>query len=140
MNISTKLKELRYSKGYTALYVADFLGITRSAYSNYEQSIRQPDYDILIKLALLYNVSTDYLLGLENEDGSKTYQEQSFKREVDSSELYAKERFRLSIAEFYGKDKNDVRKDMLDLTIDELISTKFRKKRSKPTTNKKPPK
>lgn len=32
-------------------------------YANYEYGIREPDFDTVIKLAKLYNVTTDYLLG-----------------------------------------------------------------------------
>jgi transcriptional regulator with XRE-family HTH domain len=33
----------------------------------------EPDLETLKKIALYFNVTTDYLLGLENEDGTKTY-------------------------------------------------------------------
>jgi transcriptional regulator with XRE-family HTH domain len=58
-----RLKELRNEKEYTQEEVATFLGITRPAYTAYEAGKRQPDYEILIKLANYFNVSTDYLLG-----------------------------------------------------------------------------
>jgi len=40
------------------------LGITFQALSNYERGLRDPDTELLAKLAELYSVSTDYLLGL----------------------------------------------------------------------------
>ena len=63
-NFATKLKEVREQSGVSQKKIAEYLGITRSAYSNYEQGIREPSYDILIKLAKLYDVTTDYLLGM----------------------------------------------------------------------------
>ena len=64
--MNKKLKLLRNEKNLSQKQVAEQLGITVSAYSNYEQGIREPSYDILIKIAKLYNVTTDYLLGLED--------------------------------------------------------------------------
>lgn len=62
MNI---LKEIRSKNGYTQQYVADYLEMTRAAYTNIENGKRQPDNNIIIKLSELYNVTTDYLLGRE---------------------------------------------------------------------------
>lgn len=63
-NMSQRLKRLRKENGLSQLQVAEKLYVTRSAYANYEQGTRQPGPDIIIKLAELYNVSTDYLLGV----------------------------------------------------------------------------
>lgn len=46
------------------MYVAEKLGITNSVLSNYERDYRDPDTKMLTKIAELYEVSTDYLLGL----------------------------------------------------------------------------
>ncbi len=43
------------------------LGLTKSVISAYETGLRLPSYDILIHIAKIYNVSTDYLLGLEHK-------------------------------------------------------------------------
>jgi transcriptional regulator with XRE-family HTH domain len=58
-----RLKELRNQKGITQEDVANYLGITRPAYTAYESGRRQPDDTIKGKLADYYNVSLDYLLG-----------------------------------------------------------------------------
>lgn len=64
--MNKKLKLLRNDKNLSQKEVTNIIGVTVSAYSNYEQEIREPSYDILIKLAKFYGVSTDYLLGLED--------------------------------------------------------------------------
>ncbi|MBQ7768219.1 MAG: helix-turn-helix transcriptional regulator [Oscillospiraceae bacterium] len=46
--------------------VADYLGMKQPQYSRYERGYRDIPTDILIKLARLYNTSTDYILGLTN--------------------------------------------------------------------------
>ena len=56
------LKELRKEKKVSQCDVATALGVTRSAYGNYELGVREPDYATLIKLADYFGVSTDYLL------------------------------------------------------------------------------
>lgn len=58
-----RLKKLRSEKGVMQKDVADYLGISSSAYGFYEQSKRQPDNETLQKLADYFNVSVDYLLG-----------------------------------------------------------------------------
>lgn len=58
-----RLKELRKEIKYTQRDVANHLGITQPAYANYENGSRQADYDTLNKLADLFNVSVDYILG-----------------------------------------------------------------------------
>lgn len=57
-----RLRAARMSCKFTQQYVADTLGMTVNAYQKYEQSERFPSLDTLVKLADLFNVSTDWLL------------------------------------------------------------------------------
>ena len=45
--------------------VAEALGISVSCYGGYEQGYREPDLKTLIKLCRFFDVSSDYLLGIE---------------------------------------------------------------------------
>lgn len=65
--MNERLKLLRKEKGVSQKDVAKEIGVTLSAYSNYEQGIREPSNQILINLCKYYNVSADYLLGLKDE-------------------------------------------------------------------------
>lgn len=56
------LRNFRTENNYTQQNIADYLGIERSTYAKYELS-RNPEIDIIIQLAELYNVSVDELLG-----------------------------------------------------------------------------
>ena len=47
--------------------VAEYLSMNQPQYSRYERGYRDIPTDILIKLAELYNTSTDYILGLTNQ-------------------------------------------------------------------------
>lgn len=66
------LKELRTEKGLTQTEVATKLNISRQVYANYENEINQPDCKMLINLAKFFEVSIDYLLGLEDDFGTPT--------------------------------------------------------------------
>lgn len=60
---STRLRELRLNKGLRQEQVAKHIGVTKSTISAYEKDTKQPSFEKLVKLADLYCVSTDYLLG-----------------------------------------------------------------------------
>jgi len=70
--ISKKLKELREEKGYLQKFVADKIGVRSNTLSGYENGTRSPDPEMILKLAELYDVSTDYLLGRTSNRNSKT--------------------------------------------------------------------
>ncbi|MGN4124853.1 helix-turn-helix domain-containing protein [Lysinibacillus sphaericus] len=62
--LGSRLTYLREKRGWTKTYVAEKLNIkTVSTYANWEYDLRQPDNDMLVKIAVLFEVSTDYLLG-----------------------------------------------------------------------------
>ncbi len=61
--LSRRLRDLRDEKGYTQGQVAIYCDITEKAYQNYELMTRKPQIDILIKIADLFDVSIDYLVG-----------------------------------------------------------------------------
>ena len=61
--LSKNLIELRTANGYTQLDVAEKLKITYQSYQAYERGIAVPTLQNFIKLADLYDVSLDYLIG-----------------------------------------------------------------------------
>ena len=63
-----KLKELRAKIGKTQKEVAERLELQTQTYQNYELGRRQPDNDMLLKLADFFHVSLDELFGRENCD------------------------------------------------------------------------
>ena len=75
--LSKKISELRLSFGWTQVQLAQKLGITKQTVSNWENDNIQPSIDMLVKISKLFNVTTDYLLGLTptnsiNVDGLPT--------------------------------------------------------------------
>lgn len=75
VDFGNRLKTLRIKKKLTQQQLADLLGFTKSVISAYENGLRYPAYDVLIKIARIFKVSTDFLLGVE------------IKREIDTSGL-----------------------------------------------------
>ncbi|WP_226001652.1 helix-turn-helix domain-containing protein [Paenibacillus sp. BJ-4] len=63
MNYGTRIAELREHKGLKQEELAQSLGITRAALSHYEKNRRKPDFEILNKLADIFGVTIDYLVG-----------------------------------------------------------------------------
>ena len=57
------LKNLRKARELTSDEVAKAVGVSGGAYRNYERGERSPSFETLIKLADFYGVSTDYILG-----------------------------------------------------------------------------
>ena len=67
VNFGERLKKLRKENNLTQSELAKQLHVTKSIISYYELGDRTPSTDILIKLAYIFNVSTDYLLGIKHE-------------------------------------------------------------------------
>jgi transcriptional regulator with XRE-family HTH domain len=63
MSMGERLRELRLNRNISQEEVARHIGITRSAYSHYEINNRQPVYETLIKLAVYFDVSLDFIIG-----------------------------------------------------------------------------
>lgn len=63
--VGQRLKESRKLAGYTQKEVAKILMMTQQQYSRFENGIFELDYEQLVKLSKLYDVSVDYLLGLK---------------------------------------------------------------------------
>ena len=61
-----RLKEIRIESGLNQKQVAQKLEISVTCYAGYEQGYRQPDLKMLARICVFFDVSADYLLGLEN--------------------------------------------------------------------------
>jgi len=59
-NVGEKMKRLRESLGMKQKEVAEMLGINSSLLCRYEKGEYQPKYDVLVKLANIYNVPVSY--------------------------------------------------------------------------------
>jgi len=60
--IKEQLKKYREDRNYNHAFIASYLQVARSTYTNYENGVRFPDVLTLDKLARLYNVSIEAFL------------------------------------------------------------------------------
>ena len=62
----SRIRDLREDNDLTQKQVTKILNCSQQVYSNYELGQRDIPTDILIKLAVHYNVSIDYILGISD--------------------------------------------------------------------------
>ncbi len=70
INIGHNIKKYRIESKMTQGELAKQLSVTISSISAYENGLRAPSYDVIIKIASLFRVSTDNLLGHSNSFSS----------------------------------------------------------------------
>lgn len=68
VDFGNRLKTLRLQNNMTQATLAQKLGLTKSVISAYETGLRMPSYDVLISIARIFKVSTDFLLGVEKKN------------------------------------------------------------------------
>jgi transcriptional regulator with XRE-family HTH domain len=73
--LSKNLQSIRAARGLRQQDVADELGISRATYANYEAGQRSPNHVMLMKIAALFQVRVDDLLGFQ-PDGSQLLPEE----------------------------------------------------------------
>ena len=61
-----RLVELRNDRSLSQRELAEALGSKRTTVSSWENGVSEPNITTLIKIAVLFDVSVDYLIGLEN--------------------------------------------------------------------------
>jgi len=91
-NLQERLRELREANGYkTREKLAEEIGVNKTTYSRIENgSTKTISSDILIKLAELYKVPTDYILGLTNIPENTGYDIKELGLSVDAAKnLYS---------------------------------------------------
>lgn len=73
MKFPERITSVIKTSGYTQKQLAEMLHISESNISNWKKGDNLPSLDVLYQLCLILKESSDYLLGLEDETGSKTY-------------------------------------------------------------------
>lgn len=67
MNFGEKLRSLRTGQKLTQQQLADRIGVAKSVVSYYESGDRFPSSDVLVKIAKVFHVTTDFLLDVARE-------------------------------------------------------------------------
>lgn len=65
---AVNLKNLRIEKGLNQTELAEKLFINKSMISSYEKGTRMPSLDVLMQLTFIFNVSVDYMLGVQRDE------------------------------------------------------------------------
>ena len=63
--LNERIRKLRLERNWSQVDLAKKLNVTKQSVSNWENDNIQPSIDMLVKLARVFSVSTDHLLGLE---------------------------------------------------------------------------
>lgn len=66
MGYYRRLRDLREDADLTQEQLVKILGIHKTTYTNYEQGKREIPFELVIRIAKLYNVSLDYIAGITN--------------------------------------------------------------------------
>ena len=64
--LGQRINELRIALGWSQVQLAEKLNISKQTVSNWENDNIQPSIEMLVRIAKLFHVSTDYLLCLDN--------------------------------------------------------------------------
>lgn len=64
-----RLRGLREDKDLKQQDIAEYLNIKQTTYSKYERGASNISADVLVKLAIYFDTSVDYILGLTDEMG-----------------------------------------------------------------------
>ena len=66
-----RLKQIRKEFNLTQAQVGEYLSLSKMTVSAWETNKQEPCIDDLRKLAILFEITSDYLIGLEKEDGTR---------------------------------------------------------------------
>lgn len=114
--IKDKLHEIRERTGMNKKEFAEYIGVKYTTYNNYETGAREPDSDFLIMISRKFNVSADFILGLQED------KEILYSYELKSSEYEHIEKYRN--LDLYGKETVDLIIERETERVKQLQSTK----------------
>ncbi|EPI06268.1 DNA-binding helix-turn-helix protein [Enterococcus faecalis RP2S-4] len=122
--LAERLQLLREEKEWTKTYVAKQLGLKNlGTYANWEYGTREPDSEMLSKIASLYNVSTDFLLG-RTEERIHLNDEEKIGRNIISH-------FRLNTSDMNIEDIEELEEELIDFQDFLIKKAKEKKERNK---------
>ncbi len=61
-----RIRELREDNDYNQTYVAQLIHVDQTTYSNYELGKVRMPIECIVKLARVYNVNLDYIIGVSD--------------------------------------------------------------------------
>lgn len=132
MTLGYRLKKERERRNWSQKFVAEKIGITNTVLSNYERDYRDPDTTTLGKLADLYEISTDELLGRSNKLSKK--EERDIARDLEKTleELENSEEALM----FDGEPIDEHTKEMIRISLENSMRMAKQLAKQKFTPNK----
>lgn len=100
-----KIKELRLEYALTQKEFAERLGLDAHNVGDWERGKGEPNSDMLVKIASVFGVSVDYLLGLEDDFGGKVAGSDSARSAVSTVDDLLSPEERKLIADYRKLDK-----------------------------------
>lgn len=126
VTLGEQIKKLRVAKKMTLALMAKRVGVTLSTVAAYENGTRNPSFDVLVRIARLFNVTIDNLLGYTDRDL------------LDATDLSTEQRNSvqeiISIYRKYNEAIALLKRNNLDITEESMLSlgsvTPYNKKKS----------
>lgn len=87
-----RIKQIRIEKNLTQIELGKILNVRNTTISAWEQDIAEPPYETLKKICIIFDVTSDYLLGLEDEDGHKETTDYNFEYRHENTKLIHREK------------------------------------------------
>jgi transcriptional regulator with XRE-family HTH domain len=81
--IGKMIRRLREGNKWKQAELAEKLGISRQALSNYERDAREVDAEMIVKLSNVFNVSADFILQIEQKQMTIEQIESLFEKDID---------------------------------------------------------
>ncbi len=112
--MKNNIKNVRERKSLTQKECADALGITLRAWQTYEQGVSEPKQELLCKIADMFGVSIDYLLGRETreQDGidelASEFNMSALEQKILTNYLALPENMRSDLMDFLDKSVKEV--------------------------------
>ena len=83
-----RIKDIREDNDMTQITLAKKLNIARTTLSGYERQIAEPPFEILIKIAKIFNVSVDYIICRTNNPSFDSFTEDLTEEEIKELQHY----------------------------------------------------
>jgi transcriptional regulator with XRE-family HTH domain len=127
-NFIKNLSALLEEEGITQRELAEKIGVTEVTISRYLSGERNPRIEIVSKIANFFNVTVDYLLGINREYGATTPPEKHQEKQIEkhNANLQNKKAEDERLVAFYEgyNDLDEADKDVLMATFDAFIKAR----------------
>ena len=117
-----RLAELRVRCGYTQKVIGERVGVSKSAFANYENGERQPNFDTIVKIADALDVSVDYLLGRTDQPFMARSQESTEAKSLEETLTELRKGLVEGRYTLGGRPMTDFMKQVLLAPVNALLS------------------